>query len=365
MNNRQGAGEEPAGGNLHVAPSEMPHAGLRPMSVEEDRKLRDEAVLGELTDEPTARPWYAVLSEWRDWYDGYQRAHIEFENGAGEVARAPLENSYQPNYGKTYYAKLKDFERGVEREYDGLTTAMLTFTASHRNANGGWRCPADHMRDLMEGYDAARKQLHQVLSGRNWEYARVWEPHDDGYGHLHLAVFVEDGDGELAAEEFEPVMRSHVENCGPAGWEAHRPAGDSVSVRDDVGDLGCYISEYIGIFGEEALDRPMTEQMFYATCWATNTRRVDFSNGAHSLMEKEQFRRETGLRPEDRGGDCFEEWRDGEPIDATGGEPVEEWTVRSICTVEAGRPTYSDPTTGGVETTAISGSSGVDPPPER
>ena len=367
-NNRQTWRERPSAGNIHVGPSDLPHAGLRPLSVEPDRRLRDEAVL-ETSDAVKSRPWYSVVSEWRDWYDGYMGAHIEFEADDGETARAPLENSYMPSYGKRYYAKLKDFERGVERTYESLTTVMLTLTASHKNANGGWRCPADHMRDIMDGYDAARKQLHQALSGRNWEYARVWEPHADGYGHLHVAVFVEDEDGrrDLRAEDFEPVMRSHVENCQPAGWDAHQPAGDSVSVRDDVGDLGCYISEYIGIFGEEALNRQMTEQMFYATCWATNTRRVDFSNGAHALMKKEQFRRETGLRPEDRGGETDEygRWKEAGVIDLTDDGLPQEWSVRTICSVPDRRPRYSDPTAGGVDTTPIDGHDGLDPTPQR
>jgi hypothetical protein len=102
--------------------------------------------------------------------------------------------------------------------------------------------------------------------------------------------------------------------------------------------------------------------MFYAVCWATNTRRVDFSNGAQEMMTKEQFRRETGLRPEDRGGESLDRWREtGDPD----GERVEEgsgWSVSSICTVSDRRPEYADPTTGGVETTAIAGRSGVDPP---
>jgi hypothetical protein len=219
------------------------------------------------------------------------------------------------------------------------------------------------MRNIMDGYDAARKQLHHVLSGRNWEYARVWEPHADGYGHLHLAIFVEDG-GDLEAGDFEPVMRSHVDNCGPAGSEAHAVDGDAVSVRDDVQNLGSYISEYIGIFGDETLERPITEQMFYATCWATNTRRVDFSNGAQELMTQEQFRRETGLRPEDRGGESLDRWKEtGDPDGGDG--PTSDWSVSSICSVRSRTPEYADPTTGGVDTTEIAGRPGMDPPPER
>ena len=364
-NNRQDPAERLSRGDTSVGSSDLPDGtGLRPLSTEPGRRLRDEAVL-DLQDGAQARPWYAVVSEWRDWYHDYENAHIEFENSEGETARTALENSYMPEYGKRYYAKLKDFERGVEREYEGLTTVMLTLTASHRNAEGGWRCPADHMRDIMDGYDTARKQLHQVLSDRNWEYARVWEPHGDGYGHLHLAVFVEDGDGgaDLDGQLFEPVMRSHVENCGPAGWDAHRPDGDAVSVNDEVENLGSYISEYIGIFGDETLNRPMTEQMFYAVTWATGTRRVDFSNGAQEMMSREQTRREYrrdtgGLEPED-DEEAFEEWTEEESEG-----PVTEWTVESVCTVKNRTPSYADPTTGGVDTTAIEGRSGVDPPKE-
>jgi hypothetical protein len=363
-NNRQEGSHPPE----PVEPRDLPGGtGLRPVSVEPGRRLRDEAVL-ETSDGAQARPWYSVVEEWRDWYHGYLGSHIEFENSEGDVARTALENSYMPEYGERYYAKLKDLERGVAREFDGMTTVMLTLTASHRNADGGWRCPADHMRDIMEGYDAARKQLHQVLNGANWEYARVWEPHADGYGHLHLAVFVEDGGRlDLEAGDFAPVMESHVRNCGPAGSEAHEVEGEdaAVSVNDNVENLGSYISEYIGIFGDETLSRPMKEQMFYAVTWATNTRRVDFSNGAQDIMTQEQFRRETGLRPEDRGGESLERWKETGDPDGDADDGTDGWGVRSICTVRSKVPEYADPTTGGVETTAIVGRSGVDPPPER
>ena len=393
-NNRQGLTHGADTADLAIGPGEMPDGTpRRPISVEPGRSLRDEAVMvqtengttipiSKLMDPPEgerkARPWYRVVNEWRDWFDRYRRSHIEFEKN-GETVRTRLENSYQPEYGKRYYAKLKDLERGIEREYEGLTTAMLTLTASHENANGNPRCPADHMRSIAEGWNAARKQLHQVLSGRTWEYARVWEPHADGYGHLHIAVFVEEADDELMAERFRPVMESHVRSCDSAGWDAHRPGSNAVSVNDDVNNLGSYISEYIGIFGDETLERPITEQMFYAVTWATGTRRVDFSNGAQDIISREHFRRETGLRPSDRG--AFEDWRgdgdteaategaEAEPQDATeeGDEPEGDrpppdgWECAAICTVHSKTPEYTDPTTGGADRTSITGSPGVDP----
>ena len=393
MNNRQGPREDLTNPNVAKDRVEYPdgRAG-KLLSVQPDRALRDEAV-HELADGPQSRPWWSVVNEWRDWYDGYLRSNIEFEGPDGETVRSPLENSYMPSYGRRYYAKLKDLERAVERELEDLTTVMLTFTASHRNANGGWRCPADHMRDIMGGYDAARKQVHQILDGYNWEYARVWESHADGYGHLHFAVFVEDPAGEIEAGDFAPAMRSHVGNCSSAGWDAHDPDGDAVSLNREVNNLGSYISEYIGIFGQEAIERPVTEQMFYATAWATGTRRVDFSNGAQDMMARSRFRRETGLRPEDRGGDAFREWRgtdesdesgdesegmagvvidpDSETVEHTAAESGESgdgdgWTATGICTVRRsdGRhePSVTEPGGAGIDRTRIVGRPGTDPP---
>jgi hypothetical protein len=313
-------------------------------------------------DEIQARPTYKVVREWRRWMRSYGNSHIEYESDEGEVVRAPLENSYQNSYARRYYARLKDLERSVAREFDSLTTVMLTFTASHRNAEGGWRCPADHLADVVGGWNTARKQLYHVLDGERWEYARILEPHRDGYGHVHVAVFVDTDD--LDAERFRPVMRSHVGAVGPAGSEAHgldqAGLGDAVSVSADLESLAGYLSEYLGAFadGETALDRPMNEQVFYATTWATNSRRLDFSNGAQALIADERFRRETGLRPEDRGGA-----ESAESADESGGGPT--WEVRSLCEVEGREPRYYDPTSGGVEGGPIDGRGGVDPPPTR
>jgi hypothetical protein len=312
-----------------------------------------------------ARPWYSVVNAWRDWMNSpiYQSGHITFENADGDVVRTQVENSYMESYSSRYYAKLKDLERGVERHYGDVTTVMLTLSASSENAEGGRRCPADHMREIAAGWNTARKQLPHVLEGYNYSYARIWEPHQSGYGHQHIAIFVEDDGGDLAAEDFRPFMNSYVGDVPGAGSEAHAVDGDAVSVNDDVENMGSYISEYLGIFGEEALDRPITEQMFYATCWATNTRRLDFGQGAQQIISGEQFRRETGLRPSDRG-DCETDSKaaDSDDSDANGGDDT-GWSVKRLCTVPSKSREHVDADAGGVDVTTIDGhGGGVDPP---
>jgi hypothetical protein len=315
----------------------------RPISVEPGVSIREECV-HQLTSGKHATTVGAALDQWRDWYDGYRNSHITFESDEGETVRTPLENSYMPEYGRRYYAKLKGLEREVDQQFESLTTVMLTFSASHENANGKPRCPADHMRDIAAGFDTARKHLYHVLSGREWEYAKVWEPHEDGYGHLHMAIFV---DGEATADEFEPVLSKYTESVRSAGSDAHT-VDESVSVNDNVENMGSYISEYIGIFGDETLNRPTSEQLFYAISWATNTRRVEFSNGAQEMIKSDrerQRREETGTTPEDRGGD------DG---------PT--WTATEVVIVdEDGDRHGGEPGAGGVHTDVIDGRPELDP----
>ena len=379
--NRQATSNPTNSRDLEINPRQMPDGTpRRPLSVEPGRALRDEAVLVE-TDTYTvpisqsidppegqykSRPWYRVLDEWRDWYRRYDSSHIEFTKD-DETVRTKLENSYQPHYGDRYYAKVKDLERGIERHYDNLTTVMLTLTASHENADGNPRCPADHMRDIQDGWNTARKTLHNVLSDYEWEYARIWEPHKDGYGHQHVAIFIKGG-ATTKPDDFAPVMRSYVDNCDSAGSDAHSVHGEdaAVSVNDDVDNLGSYITEYIGIYGEETLSRPISEQMFYAVTWATGTRRLDFSNGAQEIISDEQFRRETGLRPEDRGDSKASE-TDADDACADASDDMgqtpddDEWECKAICTVKDRQRNYTDPTTGGASRSRIDGRPHLDP----
>jgi len=382
-NNRQAPHESLNGGDSDLDSSDLPGAtGLRPLSVRQGVSLRDEAVVIDTGDgyrvsvdglDPTdrpdgerkARPWYAVVNAWRDWMNSpiYQSGHITFESSDGDVVRTQVENSYMESYSSRYYAKLKDLERGVERHYGDVTTVMLTLSASNENAEGGRRCPADHMREIAAGWDTARKQLPHILDGYNYCYARIWEPHESGYGHQHVAIFVEDDGGDLAAEDFQPFMNSYVGDTPGAGSEAHAVQGDAVSVNDDVENMGSYISEYLGIFGEEALDRPVSEQMFYATCWATNTRRLDFGQKGQEIISGEQFRRETGLRPSDRG-ECSGDSKaaDGDESDDVDGEGS-GWSVKHLCTVPSKSREHADAEAGGVDVTTIDGhGGGVDPP---
>lgn len=189
---------------------------------------------------------------------------------------------------------------------------------------------------------------------------------------MHVALFIESDETEIDRGAFKPVMNSYVDNVQAAGSVAHEVNGNAVSVSHSVENLGSYISEYIGSYGEEATDREMHEQQFYAVTWATNTRRVEFSNGAQELIRDDEFRRETGLRPEDRGGDNDNETeteaevREGaEWLESDGADDEPEWDVRRLCSVHSRSPQYSDPTAGGCRSITVEAREGVVDPPRK
>jgi hypothetical protein len=376
--NRQAHGSEALSTDNEVQPGDLPGGvGLRPLSVG-SISLRDEAVAVHLDDGTVinadcpsgvaherggkchARPVYRVVNEWRDWMQSpiYQSGHIEIESDDGEKAYIEPENRFQQSYAAKYYARLKTFERGVQRIFDDLTVVMLTLGATNENANGDRRCPAGQMREIEDGRKTARKQLYHILDGFEWVHCRMWEPHQSGYGHQHVAVFVDDPDDELEDSDFAPFMDSYVSNTPGAGSEAHDPSGDAVSVNHGVSDVGSYIAEYLGLYGDEALERPLSEQMFYATLWATKTRRLDFGNDAQSIRQTQYLRESTDTLPDDRGGEGqtgLNDWTET------------EWTANHLCTVHGQREGYRehrDPGGGGgvSATDTDARSSGLDPP---
>jgi hypothetical protein len=282
------------------------------MSVRDDVTLRDDATIEGIDDRLKADSWSNCTRSFISWYNDYRFAHLNFVSPEGEIVRQPMPNSHQPRYGDKYYAKIKALERQMLKQYENPTVVMLTLTASTKNANDGWRCPADHLRDVVNTWrpDDGRGVYHHLryhLEDYEWEYALVTEHHKNGYGHIHVAVFV---DGDISEDRFRPAIDAHLRECNPAGPDAHdyfHPDDEKrpISVRsidpnafeggkahgdchaEDVQNLGSYIGEYIGAHGSDLLDRSLEEIQFRAVCWATGTQRVRFSVGANEMIAED------------------------------------------------------------------------------
>lgn len=337
------------------------------ISVVPTRKLRREVtreIRGQNDGTLKSRTVRAAMKEFLKWYLEQENSQLVLENQEGEEVTTPLPNSYSDEYGRQWYGRLKDIEREFVRNAPEPHTAMLSLTASTTTAEGEPRPPGDHLRGLQETWSPyVRRELQRALdeagfgryneavnyekanaigyvldgevaAAKWWEYVTVVEPHGGGgdatgYGHFHVGVFASH---EVEEELFHPVVRKHVEKCEHAGREAHnlfhpeeekRPVSvnevdpESEPEGEEIGNLGSYLSEYIGGFSEELEERPMHELVFQATCWATGTQRVRASVGANELAREGRVRRA----------------REGETeIPSASGE----WTPQAIENVESG-----------------------------
>lgn len=261
-------------------------AKTRRLATKPGIKLRDE-VLEESDGERRAVSWAKATDAWREWMYEVRDTKAIFERqdtDEPQEVRVPLENRFMESRQEQVYAKFHDVARGARERYGkALTTVMLTFTASTKSGAGQWdRCPANHLDDLLGSWPAVRRELHRTLEGRDWEYARILEPHESGHAHVHLAVFVR---GPVRQDAFRGVMKAHVDNTLAAGWDAHRPDGDAVSVRDgrqngQVDNIAAYLSSYVMNYGDDPLKADESEQKFNALLWATGRRRWSLSDGA-------------------------------------------------------------------------------------
>jgi len=239
--------------------------------------------------------WRGAVEAWRDYIRDRRTAQPVFESPEGEMVDGSSVHRFAPEYGDKQYAKLKDLERGLRDEYGNrLTTAMLTFTASSTDDRGRARPPVDHLDELLSSWDAVRRALDRELDGRRWERLAILEPHESGYLHVHLAVFVDDPTVDRST--FAPVIEAHLRNCSAAARDAHRPDDrTTISVRrvaeergeGEIGNLGTYLAEYLGTYGDDPLESTDAVQMANAILWATGRQRWRPSNGAQAYMAAE------------------------------------------------------------------------------
>jgi hypothetical protein len=251
--------------------------------------------------------WRESVWEWRDYIEDTEDTDAVFKNReTGQYHAGSSPHRFDPDYSKKQYAKLKDLERGLREEYGRrLHTAMLSLTASSA-PDGEPLPPVDHLEELDSSWEAVRRALARQLDGRRWEYLAILEPHQSGYLHIHIAVFV---DGVVTRTDLAPVIRAHLRNCDLAGEDAHRLDDDStISINrvgvdrkanhalaeghsytaEAIGNLGTYLSEYLGAYGDDPLASPDHVQMSNTVLWSTGKQRWRPSQGAQQYMKSFQ-----------------------------------------------------------------------------
>jgi hypothetical protein len=273
--------------------------------------------------------WAEATDRFRTWYDDARGSQIVIENEHGERTGFRTPNRYTPDYREMQYARAQSLERGLRERWGRLLhTCMITLSASSTDGSGNPLPPAEQLEELLASWEAVRRALGRVLDGREFEYLAILEPHESGYVHIHLGVFVK---GPVVAEQFQDVIDAHLRNCDLAKREAHEIFNedgeeDTVKVRrashpsrqddDDIQNLGAYLAAYMaGEYGKEATEMPEYIQRFYATMWATGHQWFRPSNGAQELMQP----------PEDDDDELEELQPDWEVVGlAPDGKPEEE-----------------------------------------
>ena len=268
------------------------------LAKQEGTKIRNDVAFDSF-DGVKAVDWEEATERWAAWYDDQRDSKIVVENDLGELVAFDTPNRFTPDYREMLYAKAQSLERGLRHRWGKLLhTAMITLTSSSTDDNGHPLPPVEQLYELLGSWEAVRRALSRVLDGREWEYLAILEPHESGYVHVHIGVFVK---GPVVVEQFQPVIDAHLRNCPGASREAHQLIDDNgeedtVRVRQSshpsrengVENLGAYLAAYMaGEYGAEATEMPEYVQRFYAAMWATGRQWFRPSNGAQELMQPE------------------------------------------------------------------------------
>jgi hypothetical protein len=272
------------------------------LAEEPGTKLREELTYDSLRG-VEAVTWGTAVERFESWYTGQRETKVVVENSKGEQTGFRTPNRFTPEYREMLYAKAQSLERSLREQWGSLLhTGMITLSASTTDENGNPRHPVEHLFDLLSSWEAVRRALSRVLDDRESERLAILEPTTgDGYGpagyaHIHIGVFVK---GPIVAEQFQPVLDAHVENCETASAEAHQlfdenGEEDAVSVHrtadernnDGIENLGAYLAAYMaGEYGAEATEMPEYVKGFYAVMWATGRQWFRPSNGAQEFMK--------------------------------------------------------------------------------
>lgn len=203
------------------------------------------------------------------------------------------------------------------------------------------------------------------------------EHHKTGYGHVHIAIFV---DGKVDESDFHPAIDAHLRVCDIAHRDAHDyfstdPDNRPISVRrvdtdlssdeydnhEEVGNLGLYIGEYIGSYGKELFDRDTEELIFRASCWATGTQMVRFSTGANEVISDEIEREKTG-QIEGSAAEASSHVETSETKELDEMEGRDDWSILGIGRADRSGETMFDMQRNGVKYRKIEGAEHLDPP---
>lgn len=160
-------------------------------------------------------PRLMTIARAKEAYVRYQSASHQSPERTG---------AYERHVGK--YANILEADRRLQREYEGLTTAMVTRRQSPLDEHGEWIKPVSLHSRLSDTFASIRKSLSYHLDRKHgfddWEYLAVTAMTDTAATpHQHILLWVEDPADDLHREMLEPAVNKHVNSVATASTEHH------------------------------------------------------------------------------------------------------------------------------------------------
>lgn len=221
------------------------------------------------------------------------------EKNEGDLLVLPHNHRWTAAYRKMTYAKLKAAEDYIKDEYGNeAPTTLLTLTAPHKDENGDYRAFADVLDDIKAGWDKARRVIRRETDGIKTSTLTVFEPHGDGYPHLHVLVF-----GVARPSMGEKIQdywtERYVEGASKKAQDVNVKRGRSAQIGSPAQYVMKYLSKTLIREGEETGTAkesvPTIEgyRQFSALLWATGARHYTMSEDMSQAVKEAEPDNET------------------------------------------------------------------------
>ena len=236
-----------------------------------------------------------LVDAWMDYLRAKEDQQLVLENVEEEAYRVmPHIHRWMPQYRRKTYAKFRSAEEWLGRKYgDEVPSTFITLTTSHTDENGQLRPPTEVLEELNEGWDKIRKIISKRLSGVDYEYIRVLEPHKSGYPHMHIAIFGV-ASPVLGDEVRERWVSEYAENAGKSGQDVEIQNGRDAQLNAVAGYLMKYMSKSLA--RDDGGDSTAIEAMpstdgykeFNSLLWLTDTRHFSMSQGITRAISEDE-----------------------------------------------------------------------------
>lgn len=137
------------------------------------------------------------------------------------------------------YARICEADRQFQRDYEELTTALLSTRLSPLD-DGEWQSPVALERRLSQSRDGILRRLRRThLADFEWQYVRLTAGTDHcATPHDHYLFWIEDSDDDIGVSNFESAIEHHVDTVAGAFERHHQYAPDgsegAITVQHDA-----------------------------------------------------------------------------------------------------------------------------------